>query len=371
MRVALVVGTSAGGVGRHVHDLASGFVAAGHDVRVACPAEVEAAFRFTACGAGHVPLRVRDRPHPARDLAAVRSLRRLGSDADVVHAHGLRVGGLAALAQRRGRPPLVVTVHNAAPAGRLGAAYAVLERLVARRAQLVLGVSADLVERQARLGAAATGLAVVPAPAPAPPARTRAQVRDELGLPDATALALVVARLAPQKGLDLLLDAVTLLGDRVDMVTAVAGDGPLRPHLAARVAAGRLPVRLLGHRADVPDLVAAADVVVSSAVWEGQPVGLQEALHADVAIVATDVGGTAAVLGGAGVLVPPGDPQALADAISDVLGSPDLATDLSDRARVRAAELPTQADAVAAALAAYAQVGVAGAAEAPPWPSDR
>ena len=66
-------------------------------------------------------------------------------------------------------------------------------------------------------------------------------------------------------------------------------------------------MRLLGHRDDVPDLLAAADVVVSSAVWEGQPVGLQEALHAGAAVVATDVGGTAAVVGDAALLVPPAD----------------------------------------------------------------
>ena len=370
MKLALVLATSAGGVGRHVHDLAAGLVAEGHEVLVVCPPQVQAQFAFTASGAGHLPIEVSERPHPARDVAAVGALRRVARGADVVHAHGLRAGALTALAMPRGHPPLVVTVHNATPGGRLGAVYGVLERLVARRAALVLGVSADLVDRQVRLGAAATGLAVVPAPPPAAPGRTRSQVRSDLGLADTSALAVVVARLAPQKGLDLLLDAVTLLGDRVDLVTALAGDGPLRAHLAARVASARLPVRVLGHRADVPDLVAAADIVVSSAVWEGQPVGLQEALHAGAPIVATAVGGTAAVLGAAGVLVPAGDPQALADAICDVLGSSDLATDLRQRARARAAELPTRADAVAAALAAYQRVGVSTTHGTPTEPSE-
>ena len=94
----------------------------------------------------------------------------------------------------------------------------------------------------------------------------------------------------------------------------------------------------------------------SSALWEGQPVGLQEALHAGAPIVATDAGGTAAVLGGAGIIVANHDPQALADAVADVLGSPDLTVDLRERARARAAELPTRADAVADAVAAYRRV---------------
>jgi len=183
-------------------------------------------------------------------------------------------------------------------------------------------------------------------------------VRAGLGLGDRTALAVVVARLAPQKGLDLLLDAHRELGggEPLDLLTVVAGDGPLRAPLQARIDAEHLPVRLLGHRDDVPDLLAAADVVVSSAVWEGQPVGIQEALHASAAVVATDVGGTGAVVGDAALLVPPGDPISLARAIRDVLVHGAVRDNLRSRAVERAADLPTEADALAAALAAYRSV---------------
>jgi glycosyltransferase involved in cell wall biosynthesis len=356
MRVALVLGTSAGGVGRHVHDLTTGLVDGGHDVLVACPDAVEEHFGFSAAGARHVALAVSDRPHPVRDAAAVATLRRILRGADVVHAHGLRAGALLVLAATGVPTPVVVTLHNATPGGRLGAVYAVLERVVARGADLVLGVSADLVERQEQLGAAATALAVVAAPRPGRTRQDRTAVRAELGLDDDTPLAVVVARLAPQKGLDLLLDALVLLVDRVEVLVVVAGDGPLREHLAARAAEDDVALLLLGQRDDVPDLLAAADLVVSSALWEGQPVGLQEALHAGAPIVATDAGGTAAVLGGAGIIVANHDPQALADAVADVLGSPDLTVDLRERARARAAELPTRADAVADAVAAYRRV---------------
>ena len=230
-----------------------------------------------------VPLELSDRPHPARDARAVRDLGGLVGGADVVHAHGLRAAAVAVLAVGRGAVPVVATLHNAAPTGALtGAVYAALERVVALRSTLVLGVSADLVDADApaRRPAHRPGRRGS-APAPRPRRRDRYAVHADLGLDPLTSLAVVVARLAPQKGLDLLLDAQgELRGDDLDLITVVAGDGPLRAPLQARIDAEQLPVRLLGHRDDVPDLLAAADVVVSSAVWEGQPVGIQEALHA-------------------------------------------------------------------------------------------
>ena len=116
-------------------------------------------------------------------------------------------------------------------------------------------------------------------------------------------------------------------------------------------------MRLLGHRDDVPDLLAAADVVVSSAVWEGQPVGIQEALHAGAAVVATDVGGTAAVVGDAALLVPAGDPVSLSRAIRDVRAVRRGARRPAVQGgRAGSGELPTEADALEAALAAYRSV---------------
>jgi len=358
MRVLLVLGTSAGGVGRHVHGLASSLVAQGHSVVVACPQDVEDHFRFAETGARHVRFTVTDRPHPLRDLRATSSLGDLLQRADVVHAHGLRAGALACLAALGSQVPVVVTLHNAAPGGRLtGRLYAALERVVARRATLVLGVSADLVDRMADLGARVGGVAVIPAPPPRPATRGRRAVRAELGVPDGTALLVVVARLAPQKDLGLLVDAlVDPALEGVDLLVAVAGEGPERAGLERRVVDEQVPVRLLGARDDVPDLLAAADVVVSTARWEGQPIGLQEALHAGAAIVATDVGGTAAVLGDAAVLVPGGDAAALADGIRLLVTDPAERERRRARSRERARELPTEADAVASALQVYARV---------------
>lgn len=98
LRVALVLGTSAGGVGRHVRSVAEGLVERGARVMVCGPAATDALFGFGAGGARFAEVDLADRPRPASDARAVARLRRLLRDADVVHAHGLRAGALAAAA---------------------------------------------------------------------------------------------------------------------------------------------------------------------------------------------------------------------------------------------------------------------------------
>jgi glycosyltransferase involved in cell wall biosynthesis len=336
--VLQVLGSSAGGVRRHVLDVAVGAARRGAAVVVAGPAELGAHLDPARTGARHAVLEIRDRPGPG-DLVALVRLRRLAAGADVVHAHGLRAGALSVLAARsvpRG-PAVVVTLHNLPVGGRGVLAIAgVLERVVAAGADTVLGVSGDLVERAAALGARHTARALVPAPPR--PAADRGRALAALAVPSGAALVVTVARLAPQKGLDLLCDTAALLRD-VPLHWVVAGDGPLGVHLAQRAVAEHLPVEALGRREDVADLMAAADLVVSTALWEGQPLGIQEALALGAAVVATDVGGTREVTGDAAVLVPP-DARALADAVRSLLGDPSRIAALRAAATARAAGLP-------------------------------
>ncbi|GAA0443069.1 glycosyl transferase [Acrocarpospora corrugata] len=350
MRIVLVLGTSSGGVARHVRTLAGGLTGAGHDVLVAGPPATQADFGFTGTGAAFAALSFSDRPHPLNDLRTVRELRRLTRDADVVHAHGLRAGALAALA---GPPGLVVTLHNALTAGgAVGAVYGVLERVVARRADRVLAVSPDLGERMRELGARRVGAAVVPAPELGGGGRSPEEVRRELG---EGAVVLTVARLAQQKGLEVLLSAAA--GPYPEKVLfVVAGEGPLRAELEERIAAESLPVRLLGNRGDVGDLLRAAAVFVVPSRWEGQPLSVHEALRAGVPIVSTRVGGIPDMVGDAALLVPPGDGAAIRDAVGRILGEPGLAGKLRAAAAERGRNLPTEADAVQAVLRVYAGI---------------
>jgi glycosyltransferase involved in cell wall biosynthesis len=366
VKVACVLGTSSGGTVRHVQMLAGGLAARGVAVTVYGPAATWASLgpAATAPGGGGVvpfePVEIADRPRPARDLAALRRLRALlrRSRPDVVHAHGLRAGALATLAAGRGRgaPRLVVTVHNAAPAGGpAGAVYGLLERLVARRADLVLCVSSDLEARMRRLGAGHVGRALVPAP-PAPLAgrAEAAAVLAELGAGGAPVV-LAVARLAPQKGLDTLIGAAGRWRNRDQVpLVAIAGTGPLLAELTAAAEVAGAAVRFLGHRADVPALLAAADVVVLPSVWEGQPLVVQEALRAGRPLVAARTGGIPDLTGDdAALLVPPGDAAALSAAVLSVLDDRGLAARLGEAALKRAAALPSEPDAIDAALTAY------------------
>ncbi|KNX37341.1 glycosyltransferase family 4 protein [Luteipulveratus halotolerans] len=351
-RILLVVGLVAGGAGRHVHELAVGLLSRGHRVTVACPPEVERRYDFAGAGAAVVEVGIADRPHPVADARTMRILRAAVHEHDLVHAHGLRAGAMAALTTRV--VPVLVTLHNAAPPGPSRVVFQALERVVAARARAVLGVSPDLVLRMRQLGADDVRPAVVAAPALPPARRSEEAVRRELGAPGC--LALVVGRLAPQKGLDLLLDALPFVDPDTALTVAVAGEGPLHDHLADRIAAESLPVRLLGHRSDVPDLLRASDLVVSSAHWEGQPVWLQEALLAGCPVVATDVGGTRAVVETAGVLVAEGDPAALGAAIGQVAGDPAYRADLARLSAARGAQLPDRDTAVEDALAVYEDV---------------
>ncbi len=95
-----------------------------------------------------------------------------------------------------------------------------------------------------------------------------------------------------------------------------------------------MAVRFLGPRRDVPALLGAADVVVVPSTWEGQPLIVQEALRAGRPLVATRVGGIADLTGEDGaVLVPPGDPVALAAAVTRILDDPEAAARLAAAAR--------------------------------------
>jgi glycosyltransferase involved in cell wall biosynthesis len=358
LRVAQVVGVVSGGTGSHAAMLAAGAREHGLAVTVIGPAVARAQFAATA---EFRVVDIGDRPRPARDTAAIAALRGQLRQAapDVVHAHGLRAGALAALALActpGPSPALLVTVHNAAPPGRWQAAvYRLLELIVARRATAVLCASADLTARMRRLGARDTGQAVVAAgPAAPPSAAAVAAARADI-TPGPGPVLLTAGRLATQKGLGVLLDAAAAWQDREPVpVLAIAGAGPLGQELTARARREGLAVVFLGHRDDLPALLAAADVIVVPSWWEARALIVQEALRAGKPIVATRVGGIPGLTGPDGaLLVPPGDPAALAAAVRAALDDQGLARRLGAAARARAAELPAESDAVAAALVSY------------------
>jgi glycosyltransferase involved in cell wall biosynthesis len=361
LRIAYVLGTTAGGTGPHVAMLARGCAARGIAASVFGPADAGRRY-FAGHGPGGVPefavVEMADRPRPAHDLAAVLRLRRLlrAWAPDLVHAHGLRAGAFAALAQAGLTYRLVVTAHNAPPATGPGrVVHAALERLTARRADAVTWVSGDIAARMRRAGARDGGRAVVAAPGFAPPEPGQvAAARDDLGGADRPAV-FAAGRLAEQKGFAVLIDAAARWqGHDPCPQLSIAGEGPLAGALASQASAAGVPVRFLGRRTDVPALMAAADVVVVPSLWDGQPLAVQEALRSGRPLVASRAGGIPDLTGEDGaLLVPAGDSGALADAVLSVLDDPGLAARLREAATERGNELPGDADAVDSALALY------------------
>ncbi len=148
---------------------------------------------------------------------------------------------------------------------------------------------------------------------------------------------LFVGLLVRRKGVHVLLDA---LADPVlpsDLRLTVAGDGPERESLEQQARRLGLTdrVEFLGFRPDVSSLLADAHAFVLPSAMEQQPLVLIEALGAGKPIVATDVGGVREMVGDAGVVVPAGDPSALAAALQ-LLVAGDSAEELGERAAARA-----------------------------------
>lgn len=169
---------------------------------------------------------------------------------------------------------------------------------------------------------------------------TRSAARLELELDPARPVILVPARLHPVKGHDDLLAALpAMLERRPDLLVLCAGEGPRRSDLEARaerLGAGAA-VRFLGHREDIPRLLAAADLVLLPSHVEGLPAALLEAMAARRAVVATAVGGVpeAVTNGVEGTLVPPARPDRLAAAVDELLRRPDVAAAMGERGRAR------------------------------------
>ena len=184
--------------------------------------------------------------------------------------------------------------------------------------------------------------------------RARAAVRESLGIGDGP-LVLTVGRLAQQKDYPTLLSvAAEVAKDRPDVVFLVVGDGPLRDNLQARIDAEGLPVRLLGHRSDVADLLGAADAFLLTSHWEARALVLQEALQVGVPVVATAVGGVPELVGDSAVLAFPGDSRGLADGVRKVLDDPAAAAAMRTEGLKLAAGWPDEDEVAKNLLDIYA-----------------
>ncbi|WP_329340794.1 glycosyltransferase family 4 protein [Streptomyces sp. NBC_00663] len=354
LRTVQVLGGGNAGSSAHVRSLTSGLVARGVKVTVCAPVEADRLYDFTGAGAEHVHV-----PRSS-DPGSVSALRAACTDADLVHAHGLHASFRAVLALSGRTTPLVVTWHDRAHAeGARAHLVRLLERRVVKAASVVLGATSALVDRARTTGARDARLAAVALPGARgavrleDPDRLRPKVRAELGA-TGRPLLMAVGSLDRQRGYDTLLDA-SLAWRALDPVplVVIAGEGALRGELQRRIEDEELPVRLIGRRDDVAELLAAADLALVCSSWESRSLLAQEALHARVPLVATGVGGMPELVGDAAELVPYGDVQALADTVMRLLGDPARCEELREKGVGQAATWPTEDETVAQVLSVY------------------
>lgn len=339
---------------------------------VACP-EGELAAMLREAGVEHRRIagtRASFRLHPlhttrglfdiARSALAVRRLvKRL--QPDLVHANTTRAALLALLARDRSGPPVIAHIRDWVPEGRFSR---FVLRTIAGRADEIVANSAYVGRQFDGLGARRPVLVVHnpvelsrfdPAGADGP------GVRRELGLePDAVVLS-VIATLTPWKGQDDAIAAFAAIDPpgRPPLALLLAGSakfagaGTQYDNLAyerglrAQVEEGGLGerVRFLGERADVPDLLAASDLLLMPSWREAFGRIAIEAMAMGVPVLATDVGGPPEIVeaGVDGLLLPPRQPERWAEALSELVDDPALRDRMGAAARERAKAFATEA----------------------------
>ncbi len=350
-RVLLAFEPPDGGVPENVAQLALGLSAHGWEAEVAGPLEASPYPRLEAAGvAVHRLSLTRSYTRPGADVDALRAVSRLlrRGDFDLIHSHASHAGVLGRLAALASGTASLYSPHCFAFASGLPLRWRVaataVERALGRAGGSVLCVSEY--ERQVALRARVARperLYVVHNGCEAPP---------EAIEPDATLSALrargpvagAVAALRTQKHLDLLIDATPLVLARAPTATvAIVGNGPLQAQLEEHAAGigleGDERFMMLPFVAPAARALKALDVYVLPSAWESFSIGVLEALACGVPQLVTDVGGNSeAVTPQTGVIVPPDDPAALADALVALLNDPSRRDEAARASRLRHAE---------------------------------
>lgn len=291
---------------------------------------------------GVQPLMVEDlgrEVSPASDLRAAWRLYRLmrKERPHIVHTHMAKAGTAGRLAARLARVPIVLhTYHGHVFHSYFGplktSLFLNIERLLGRFTDRIIAVGDQQREELVQYRVApAEKIVSIPLGLEIETmleAETeRGRLRTELGLNGAHRLIGIVARLAPIKAHEVFLEAAVEIDRRVPNVRfVIVGDGERRSELEGRARQLGLGEKaiFLGWRKDMRAVYADLDVVVLSSLNEGSPVAIIEAMAAARPVVSSDVGGVSEVVrsGQSGLLVPPRDPSALADAVTAVLNDP-------------------------------------------------
>lgn len=302
---------------------------------------------------------------PSRDLRALREVRRLLRDVRLLHTHMAKAGSVGRLAAMTmdPRPRTAHTFHGHVLEGYFSRpvqrAFLATERGLARRTDALVAVSVEVRDAlyDLGIGRADQWHVIRPASDLGPffgvTARQGIGVRQRLGLPGHAVLFAILGRLAPIKD-----HATAIRGVAdTDVHLAICGAGPLEPELRSLATELGIEDRIhfLGWIEDVPALLAGVDGVLLTSRNEGTPLALVEAHAAGLPVIATDVGGVRDVVEHrrTGILVTPGDPAAVADALRELGASPALRHEYGNAARLRVRERYEPAGGVGAVARLY------------------
>jgi glycosyltransferase involved in cell wall biosynthesis len=341
LRIEMVVPTlDAAGMEVMVANLTRGLAERGHDVGVTC-LEADGPLADELRAAGSRVAVVVSSPgfrgvlRPVELEAWLREVR-----PDIVHVHSGGWLKAARAAHRAGVRHVVHTVHGLLDHEPWHGVL--LKRWAARYTESVVAVSEPLRQyllRVVRLPA--TKVTLVPngvdehlfSPGP-----RHGDWRGAMGIPPGALVIGNVARLDSVKNHADLIDAFAMMRPQVpEAVLVIAGEGPLRRDLEARVAAlgATQQIRFLGETRDIARIYREFDLFVLSSRAEGTSLSVLEAMASGVCVVATAVGGTPALLrdGAVGCLVRPGDPRGLATAMADLMHDQRRRRELADAGR--------------------------------------
>jgi len=350
-RILLVAPSARGGLAQQVISLLDGLHREGYHVGVACDPHgpIAAAARQRALPVCEIAISSGTSPSRVALAAAhlARAMGRLRTQIIHTHSFGATVVGVLAARLARGAS-LLLTIHNYPPGAQAmrprRADHRWALRLAFRYARKIITVSEalrrDLLTAHPQL---AHKSITIPngVDTRAALARDPAATRAALGLSPEGPLVGMVARLAPHKGIPEFIRAARLVADALPSVQLVlAGDGPLRRDahsLHQELDLGHR-LRLLGEIESGRELIAALDLLVIPSTSEASSLVAMEAMAFEKPVVATSVGGLPEVVGDGetGLLVRPGDPQALAHAVLTLLRDPERAREMGQRGHRRA-----------------------------------
>ena len=350
-----------GGPALHVAYLTEGLAPKGYDTTlVAGTVSIgEQSMAYVAEGLG---VQVVTIPHlhreisPIQDLLATFRLARMMRETrpTILHTHTAKAGAVgrtAALIAGRGRPAIVVhTFHGHVLRGYFGRfwtfVFRMLERILARTTDALVAVSPEVRDELVALKVAPASkfhvirLGIELESRLAEPEEARAETRRVMGVRDNRFLVGWTGRMTGVKRTDVVLEGFALLRrSGVRATLCMVGDGPDRPkieELASELGIVR-DVLFTGYQEDVGPFFAAFDAFVLPSANEGTPVTAIEALAAGRPVVATRVGGVPDVVrdGEDGILIDPGSPEQLADALARLAGDPELRARMGDSGRSR------------------------------------